>query len=178
MSTEATSSPPLPELPSEIWLNIFRLAAFIPLETDLLVTKLEPGLFCTYDSHHLQALEKVLPLRCTIVQVSRRFYQIATEILYTTFHTNPNGIENPNRRLLLFSNLLVSRPELGRFVKRLSLQWTDDDEEKNYQIISRCPNVFIFSSFRPVNHVGHRPWWGRGLPKPSAVSTHAYTTLQ
>ena len=165
MSTEIASSSPLPELPSEIWLNIFRLATFIPLETDLSVTKLELGLFSTYDSYHLQAFEKVLPLRRTIVQVSRRFYEIGIEILYTTFHIDSEGIINSVPRSLLFSNLLVSRPELGRFVKRLSLQWTDEDEEKNYRIISRCPNVFIFSSFQPVRYVGRRPWWGRGLPK-------------
>ena len=166
MSAEIASSCPLPEFPSEIWLDIFRLATCIPFETDISVNIVEPGLFCSSDHYQLEAFEKVLPLRRAVVQVSRRFYQIGTEVLYTAFHANPLGIRHPYRRLSLFSDLLVLRPELGRFVKRLSLRWQDKDEEENYKIISRCPNMFIFSSLlhRP-SYKGHRPWWGRGLPK-------------
>jgi len=103
-----------------------------------MVTKVEPGLFCSKDEYQARSFRKVLRLRRTIVQVSRRFYQIGIEVLYTAFHISTGGITDPNRRLLLFSDLLVSRPELGRFVKRLSLQWSDRNEERNYRIISRC----------------------------------------
>ena len=170
MSAEIASSRPLPEFPSEIWLNIFRLATFIPFETetDISMNIVDPELFCSSDSYQLEAFEKVLPLRRAVVQVSRRFYQIGTEVLYTTFHANPSGIRHLYRRLSLFSDLLVLRPELGRFVKRLSLRWLDRDEEENYMIISRCPNMFIFSSLLPCEYYKHkhrRPWWGQGLPK-------------
>ena len=87
-------------------------------------------------------------------------------MLYTTFHTNPPGIRRSARRVSLFSNVLVLRPELGRFVKRLSLAWSDKDEKKNYKIISRCPSMFIFSSLLPHrSYKDRRPWWGQGLPK-------------
>ena len=160
MSDEIPSPSPLPELPPEIWLEVFRLATFIPLETDLSATTVEPGLFGSKDNLQLLAFEKVLPLRRAIVEVSRRFYQIGTEVLYTAYHTTFKNL----RRLLLFSDLLVSRPELGRFVKRLSLRWTDDDEEMNYRIINRCPNVLMFSSFQ-LPHDDNTRWWRRGLPK-------------
>jgi hypothetical protein len=166
-SNKIASPSPLLELPPEIWLKIFRIATFIPLETDLSATTVKPGLFCSYDHYQLPAFEAVLPFRRTIVLVSRRFYQIGAEVLYTTFHANTERIKNVDRRLSLFSDLLVSRPELGRFVRRLSLRWSVKDEEKNYQIISRCPNVIIFSSFIHRNDIDiwHVPWWGRGLPK-------------
>jgi hypothetical protein len=165
MSADIVSSPLLPELPPEIWLKIFRIATFIPRETDLSATTIEPGLFCSYDELQARAFEAVLPLRRTIVLVSRRFYQIGAEVLYTTFHGNAGRINNPDRRLSLFSDLLVSRPELGRFVRRLSLRWSVGDEEKNYRIVSRCPHVMIFSSFIQLCDTGYVPWWRRGLPK-------------
>ena len=163
MSAEGASSSLLPELPPEIWLKIFRIATFIPRETDLSATTTEPGLFCSYDELQSQAFEAILPLRRTLVLVSRLFYQIGTEVLYTTFHAG--YLNYPGRRLLLFSDLLVSRPELGRFVMRLSLRWSAWNEEKNYRIISRCPKVMVFSSFIYRYDVGHVPWWGRGLPR-------------
>ena len=89
MSTDIIPSPLLPELPPEIWLEIFRIATFIPREVDLPATTIEPGLFCSYDKLQLHAFEKILPLRRTLVLVSRLFYQIGAEVLYTTFHTNP-----------------------------------------------------------------------------------------
>jgi hypothetical protein len=165
MSADIVSSPLLPELPPEIWLKIFRIATFIPRETDLSATTVEPGLFCSYDEYQARDFEPILPLRRTIVLVSRRFYQIGAEVLYTTFHGNAGRINNPDRRLSLFSDLLVSRPELGRFVRRLSLQWSAGDEEKNYQIVTRCPHVMIFSSFIHPCYTGYVPWWRRGLPK-------------
>jgi hypothetical protein len=166
-SDKIGSPSPLLELPPEIWLKIFRIATFIPLETDLSATTVEPGPFCSYNKYQARSFKVVLPLRRTIVLVSRRFYQIGAEILYTTFHVNTERIKIADRRLSLFSSLLVLRPELGRFVRRLSLQWSVKDEEKNYQIISRCPNVVIFSSSIARNDIGirHLPWWGRGLPK-------------
>ena len=59
----------------------------------------------------------------------------------------------------------MSRPELGRFVRRLTVRWSAGDEEKNYQIVSRCPHVTIFSSFIEPCDIGYVPWWRRGLPK-------------
>ena len=165
MSADIVSSPLLSELPPELWLKIFRIATFIPRETDLSATTVEPGLFCSYDEYQARAFEAVLPLRRTIVLISRRLYQIGAEVLYTTFHGNTGHINNPDRRLSLFSDLLVSRPELGRFVRRLSLQWSAGDEEKNDRIISRCPHVTIFSSFIQPCDIGYVPWWRRGLPK-------------
>ena len=165
MSAESGSSSPLPELPPEIWLKIFRIATFIPHETELPAATFEQGFFCSHDQLQILAFEAVLPLRRTIIHVSRRFYQIGAEVLYTTFHANTGVLKYPNRRLSRFSDLLVSRPELGRFVKRLSLQWSDENEEKNYRIISRCPHVTIFSSFLPITGIGDVPWWRRGLPK-------------
>ena len=165
MSAEGTSSSLLPELPPEIWLKIFRFATFIPREADLSATTTEPGLFCSYDGLQSQAFEAILPLRRTLVLVCRLFYQIGAEVLYTTFHANAEHHNYPDRRLLLFSDLLVSRPELGRFVRRLSLRWSDGGEETNYRIISRCPNVMVFSSFIHPYDIGHVPWWSRGLPR-------------
>ena len=163
MSAQAAPPPPLPELPPEIWLKIFRIATFIPRETDTAATTEEPWLFCTYNYYQTRALKAVLPLRRTIVQVSRRFYQIGAEVLYT--HINLDSPPNPDQRLLLFLNLLVLRPELGRFVKRLFLRRSVEDEEMNYQIISRCPNLVIFSSESPRYYINEEPWWSRGLPK-------------
>ena len=165
MSAEGASFSLLPQLPPEIWLKIFRFATFIPREADLSATTIERGLFCSYDELQSQAFEVVLPLRRTLVLVSRLFYQIGAEVLYTTFHANAQHLTYPDRRLLLFSDLLVSRPELGRFVRRLSLRWSARDEEKNYRIISHCPNVMVFSSFIHRYDVGHVPWWSRGLPR-------------
>lgn len=159
----ALQSPP-PHLPPEIWLKIFRIATFIPLEIDFSTTTFERGLFCSYDEYQAQEFEKVLPTRRTIVQVSRRFYQIGAEVLYTTFHANAARINNSDQRCLLFSRLLVSRPELGQFIKRLSLD-ASANEERNYRIITHCPNVMIFSSFLHRGPVGVVPWWSRGLPK-------------
>src|SRR6266404_440013 len=161
MSAQITSSSPLPELPPEIWLKIFRIATFIPHETDLSATTVEPGLFCSQNNYQKKAFKAVLPLRRSIVLVSRRFYQIGVEVLYTTFHASTLV----HRRILLFSDLLVSRPELGRFIRRLSLVWSNRNEEENYRIISRCPNVTIFSSFLSGHAVGHGTWWRGGLPK-------------
>jgi len=165
MSAQITSSSPLPELPSEIWLNIFRIATFIPRETDVSATTVEPGLFCSYDEYQADAFEAVLPLRRSIVLVSRRFYQIGTVVLYTTFHV-ATFVKNSHRRVSLFSDLLVSRPELGQFIRRLSL-WSDWDEEENDRIINRCPNMIIFSSRRrDRDRLCFGPWWrGGGLPK-------------
>jgi hypothetical protein len=163
MSGKFVSSSPLLELPPEIWLEIFRIATFIPLETNLLATTVEPAFFCLRHSYQVRASETVLPLRRTIVQVSRRFYQIGTEVLYTSFHIDPHLSRNPDRKLSLFSDLLASRPELGRFVKRLSLIRLDRHEERNYRIISRCPNVETFSSLLDSGDIGYWPWWQRGL---------------
>lgn len=164
MSAIIASQSPPQHLPPEIWLKIFRIATFIPLETDFSTTTFEPGLFCTYDEYQAQQFEKVLPIRRTIVQVSRRFYQIGAEVLYTTFHANAGRINDSDQRCLLFSRLLVSRPELGQFIRRLSLN-AAADEEKNYRIITHCPNVVIFSSFLSGSLVDLVPWWSRGLPK-------------
>jgi len=161
----AISPSPQPELAAETWLEIFRIATFIPHETDISATTITPGLFCTFRNYQAQAFEAVLPLRRAIVQVSRCFYQLGAEVLYTSFHASAGYISGPDRRLLLFSELLVSRPELGQFVKRLSLQWSEEDKETNYRIINRCPDVIIFSSFLPPDYLGCEPWWGQGLPK-------------
>ena len=163
MSAKDTSSSTVPELPAEIWLTIFQIATYVPRETDYSATTVEPGLFCSYDELQARAFEAVLPLRRAIVQVSRLFYQIGAEILYTTFHTEPEYTTISCRRSLLFSILLVSRPELGRFVRRLSLRWSEEDEEKNYRIINHCPNVAILSSFLHHDNIVDRRWW-RGLP--------------
>jgi len=164
MSAQIASSSPLPELPPEIWLNIFRIATFLPNETDLPATTIEPGLFCSYNGYQARAFERVLPLRLSIVLVSRRFYQIGAEVLYTTFYFNPH-LYYPHRRVSRFADLLVSRPELGRFIRRLSLQ-SNSKEESNYQIINRCPNLIIFTSFLYKYDLGHSvPWWRGGLPK-------------
>jgi hypothetical protein len=96
-----------------------------------------------------------------IVLVSRRFYQISAEVLHTTFHANAGGMKGTDWRLVLFSELLVSRPELGKSVKRLTLRWSVGDEEKDYWIISRCPSVMISSSFLRRYDTDHVPWWRR-----------------
>ena len=48
------SSCPLPEFPSETWLNIFRL-----FETNISVNIVELELFCSSDSYQSEAFEKV-----------------------------------------------------------------------------------------------------------------------
>src|ERR1700742_67466 len=102
MSARIASPSPLPELPPEIWLKIFRIATFIPRETDISATTVEPGLFCACDHLQARAFEAVLPLRLSIVLVSRRFYQIGAEVLYTTFHSalDPNYLNRKPRLLL------------------------------------------------------------------------------
>ena len=161
--TETALSSPLPDLPPEIWLKIFQFATFIPFETDLSVTAVEPGLFCTFDGYQSRAFEGVLPLRQNLATVSRYFYQIGAEVLYTTFQAK-SGSKDGNMRLSRFDNLLVSRPELGRFVKRLSLRWSIEDEESNYRIIGCCPNVVIFSSYLGIYPIRGGRWWRYGLP--------------
>jgi len=60
---------------------------------------------------------------------------------------------------------LVLHPELGRFVKRLFLRRSAENEEMIYQIISRCPNLVIFSSEPLRDYIEEGSWWSRGLPK-------------
>lgn len=106
MSAQIASPSSLPELPPEIWLKIFQIATFIPFERDLPATTFESGLFCSYDTYQISAFERVLPLRLSIVLVSRRFYQIGAEVLYTAFHANAR-LNDCDPKLSLFSDLLV-----------------------------------------------------------------------
>src|SRR5258708_3075525 len=163
MSTQIASSSSLPELPPEIWLKIFRIATIIPRETDVSATTVERGLLCSKSEYKKKTFDGARPLRCSVALVSRRFYQIGVEVLYTTFHAST--LRSHGLSLSIFSDLLVSRPELGRFIRRLSLEWSKREEEANYQIISRCPNVTIFSSFLSGYNVCNGRWWRVGLPK-------------
>src|SRR5258708_24912358 len=76
--------PPNPSasVPPEIWLQIFRTATYIPGEW----TIPRSGPFVSWGVLHRVAYRAVLPLRRTIVQVSRLWWEIGCEVLYASFH--------------------------------------------------------------------------------------------
>jgi len=139
---------PSTSVPPEIWLKIFRTATYIPGEWDASATTPRWGLFTSWDSLQERTYLLVLPLRRTIVQVSRLWWEIGSEVLYASFYGVSRFNHIPTGTLDHFERSLSSRPALGRFVKRLAL----NRPRKGYSnkidhVIQLCPNTLILSFY-------------------------------
>ena len=148
MSIFSPSSPST-SVPPEIWLQIFQTATYIPGEWDVSATTHRQGLFNSWDSLQWKAYKVVLPLRRTIVQVSRFWWEVGSEVLYTSFHeTAPPHHRIQTNALDHFQHSLSSRPALGRFVKRLALTWPRNGYSgKINHVLKLCPNTLILSFY-------------------------------
>ena len=122
----------------EIWLNIFQIATFIPGEWDMVGSRIDMGHFQA-PYYFARPYQTVLPLRRSIVEVSRLWHKIGTKLLYASFECD---IEDPNYRLAAFAHVLLARPYLGRLVKRLGLIWSPTITNCEL-IIRHCPNAII-----------------------------------
>jgi hypothetical protein len=150
------------KLPDELLREVFLHATFIHGEWDVSTNYFHTGLFCSFDELQIDAWEHVLPDRLNIAKVCRQWYQVGIEFLYATFHRNRRRDRDRQGRIVaLFSILLEARPEIGRLVKRLSLDFDSDDNAGQVAIISLCPNLIIFSSLR-VYFTAHN-WWAPTL---------------
>src|SRR5258708_38933106 len=135
-------SNPSTTVPPEIWLQIFRAATDIPGEWDVSATVPCSGLFASCDTLQMQAYEEVLPLRRTIVQVSRLWWQIGCEVLYASFYDAVVPHHTPTSAFDHFERSLSSRPALGRLVKRLALTWPRKGySSKLNHVLQLCPNA-------------------------------------
>jgi hypothetical protein len=150
------------KLPDELLREIFLHATLIHGEWEVSTNYLHAGLFCSFDEYEIDAWEHVLPDRLNIAKVCRQWYQVGVEFLYATFHRNRRRDRDRQGRIVaLFSILLEARPEIGRLVKRLSLDFDPDDNADQVAIISLCPNLIIFSSLRVYSTT--RNWWAPTL---------------
>ena len=163
MSIKSSSSPST-SIPPEIWLQIFQTATYIPGEWDVSTTYPRPGMFTSWDSLQWRAYKDVLPLRRAIVQVSRLWWEVGTEVLYASFHETALHQNTPMRALDHFERSLLSRPAFGRFVKRLAMTWS----HKRYagqidHVLQLCPNTLILSLYHSI--ASYRcPWEPTILP--------------
>ena len=136
---------PSASIPPEIWLQIFQTATYIPGEWDVSVTIPHTGLFTSWDLLQWKAYKVVLPLRRAIVQVSRLWWEVGTEVLYASFHETVLHGRIPTRALDHFERSLSSHPALGRFVKRLALLMSDSGQIDH--VLQLCPNNLILSFY-------------------------------
>jgi len=158
MSTYSLSSSS-PSVPPEIWLQIFHTATFIPGEWNA-ATASHPGIFSSVDDLQNQALKAVLPLRRAIVQVSRLWWQIGTEVLYASFHEMPTYCHLQTQSIDHFKRSLLSRPALGCLIKRLVLRWPRKGSPSEIDhTLQLCPNTRILSFYSadPARHVLWEP---------------------
>ena len=140
-------SSPSTSVPPEIWLHIFRMATYIPGEWDVSATFPRLGMRTSWDLGQQRAYKVVLPLRRTIVQVSRLWWEIGSEVLYASFH---DTVFPTTRALDHFERSLSSRPALGRFVKRLALTWPrKNDSSQIDRVLQLCLNAFILCLYYP-----------------------------
>jgi len=148
MSIYSPSSP-FTSVPPEIWLQIFRTATYIPGEWDTSATTPYSGLFTSWDPLQERAYRVVLPLRRTIVQVSRLWWEIGSEVLYASFYSAfLYGHISPGTLLDHFERSLSARPALGRFVKRLALIWPQKGHSSKIDhVLQLCPNTLILSFY-------------------------------
>jgi len=159
MSTYSLSSSS-PSVPPEIWLQIFHTSTFIPGEWNISATASHPGIFSSADELQNQALKAVLPLRRAIVQVSRLWWQIGTEVLYASFHETPTYYHLQTQSIDHFKRSLLSRPALGCLIKRLVLRWPRKGSPSEIDhILQLCPNTRILSFYSadPARHVLWEP---------------------
>jgi len=155
---------PSRSVPPEIWLQIFQTATFIPGEWDVSATTSHPGLFTSWDTIQLTAHRGVLPLRRAIVQVSRLWWQIGSEVLYASFHETTYYYFSHSHSLDHFERSLLSRPALGCHIKRLALQWPHKGSpSKIDHILQLCPNTQILSFYREEDPDLRAPWKPRIL---------------
>lgn len=153
MSASSTITP-------EIWSRIFHIATFIPGEWDTAASKVDTRINYTTGAHRAAYLF-VLPLRRSIVEVCRLWYKIGTKLLYASFWGRSSG--SKYHRLAAFAHVLVARPHLGRFVKRLDLPWNPTVTD-NELIIRHCPNAIILSTSWCDVRAENFPWV-RSLPE-------------
>jgi len=147
-----------PFVPPEIWLQIFQVATFIAGEWNVSATTSYPGLFTSWDALQLRAYKAVLPLRRAIVQVSRLWWQIGTEVLYASFHETTPPYYSQTQSLDHFERSLLSRPALGRHIKRLALRWPHKGSpSKIDHTLQLCPNTRILSFYRVMDPAVYGP---------------------
>ena len=151
MSTYTLSSP-FPSVPPEIWLQIFQMATYIPGEWDVPTTPHSQGLLNSWDSLQWKPYKVILPLRRTIVQVSRLWWEVGSKVLYTSFRETALRHHRIGARALdHFERTLSSRPALGRFVKRLFLTWPlVSCPGQIDHVLQLCPNALILSFDHPT----------------------------
>ena len=150
-------------VPPELWLQIFRTATYIPGEWDLAVTFPRLRMRTSWDFAQRSAYKVVLPLRRTIVQVSRVWWEVGTEVLYGTFC---DMVYPTTRALDRFERSLSSRPALARFVKRFALSWPHkSDSGQINRVLQLCPNTFILKLYYSVLHY-HCIW------EPTILTSH------
>ena len=159
MSTYSLSSSS-PSVPPEIWLQIFHTSTFIPGEWNISATASHPGIFSSADELQNQALKAVLPLRRAIVQVSRLWWQIGSEVLYASFRDRISSSSPQTYSIDHFKRSLLSRPALGCLIKRLVLRWPRKGSPSEIDhILQLCPNTRILSFYSadPARHVLWEP---------------------
>ena len=165
MSTDSLSSPSM-SVPPEIWLQIFRMATYIPGEWDVSATTPRLGMFTLWDSLQWTAYKEVLPLRRAIVQVSRLWWEVGIELLYASFHETSIHHYTPTGALDHFERSLSSRPALGRFVKRLALAWPRYSYPGQIDhVLQLCPNTLILSFYKSSRRY-HYIW------EPAILTSH------
>ena len=161
MSTYSLSSSS-PSVPPEIWLQIFRTVTFVDGEYGVSATPSHPDEFSSFNRLQVQAYKAVLPLRRAIVQVSRLWWQIGTEVLYTSFHESRSH-QSRTQALDHLERSLLSRPALGWLIKRLGLRWPRKGSSSQIDhILQLCPNTRILS-FYYTDPALHGPWEPRIL---------------
>ena len=128
-------------LPYETLRDILHHVTFIPHEWDVGATSIFRGLFCSWEEIQIKAWKKLLPCRIAISCVSRRWREIAVEILYGTFH------DGYPKSLPLFASLLSAYPYYGTLVRRLTIRLVNESDKSvmHSQILRRCPNLLILS---------------------------------
>jgi len=145
-------------------LQIFQTATFIPGEWNVSATTSHPGLFTSWDTLQLEAYRAVLPLRRAIVQVSRLWWQIGSEVLYASFHDAKFPYYLPMQTLDHFERSFLSRPALGCLIKRPALRWPCTGSPSRIDhILQLCPNTRILSFYHVADPTVHGPWEPRIL---------------
>jgi hypothetical protein len=156
-------SVPISRLPDELLREICLQATSIHGEWDVSTNHMDPGYSCSNNEDQITAWEHVLPDRLNITKVCHRWYRIAVEFLYGSFHAK----DHQEHLISPFRTLLESRPEIGYLVKRLSFDLDFEEiSADQVAIISLCPNVIIFYRF-PVYTITHK-WWA-STPFPSSL---------
>jgi len=151
-----------PSVPPEIWLQIFRTATLVHGESSVSATPSHPDEFSSFNRLQVHAYKAVLPLRRAIVQVSRLWWQIGTEVLYTSFHES-RSYQSRTQALDHLERSLLSRPALGCFIKRLGLRRPRKGSSSQIDhILQLCPNTRILS-FYYTDPALHGPWEPRIL---------------